>query len=186
MDLQQSLDRFKADLQAYIQAEVSRQLAAQMRTVASGASRLAQPSTAATSPQSSQESIQASLDELAALAQGTPRATSDFTVDRLVNEYGTTSTTSNTAATMPSASNANYLNELAQLGQAPKRIVDTSAYDALTSMSSGASNGMAAVQPPQPVAASVTDTSTIDGAGQLSGIQSFLQKIRQRKNLSSN
>lgn len=186
MELQQALDRFKADLEAYIQAEVARQMAAQMRSITPGGSRVVQSSTDVASAQSSQESIQASLDELAALAQGTPRVSSDFAVDALVNEYGTTSTASVTAATMPSASNANYLNDLAQLGQAPKRTADTSAYDALTSMSSGASNGMATAQPPQPVAASVTDTSAMDGAGQLSGIQSFLQKIRQRKNLSSN
>lgn len=183
MDLQQSLDRFKADLQAYIQAEVSRQLAAQMRNIASSGARTTQ----STAPiaQSSEASIQASLDELAALAQTTPRENSNA-VDRLVNEFGGVSQASvQESSDVSQSGNANYLNDLAQLGQAPRRINDMTSYNELTSIGSGVSVAMGTTQPPQPVATNV-NSSSAGGAEQLSGIQSFLQKIRQRKNLSSN
>lgn len=180
MDLHQSLDRFKADLEAYIQAEVSRQLAAQMRTIASGGGRtVSTPASMSTN----EADIQASLNELAALAQTAPRTIADNAADRLVSEYGGTLSA---PSSKDNAVTTNYLSDLEQISQVGQRAVDMSAYDALTSMNSQSASATLAPQPPQPAAASMTDTSNIDDGGQLSGIQSFLQKIRQRKNLSSN
>lgn len=183
MELQQALDRFKADLEAYIQAEVARQMAAQMRSISPGVSRVVQSSTDVASAQPSQESIQASLDELAALIQSGSREVTTDAVDELVSAYGSDNQFQS-AAPSPVAS-TDYMTELQQLRQMQNSSVDMSGYDKLVSMNGEPSDAIVP-QPPQPSPSAVTVTSNVAATGQLSGIQSFLQKIRQRKNLSSN
>ncbi len=163
MDLQQTLDRFKADLELYIKEEVARQLAAQSDGVV-----------AAPAVSTSPTDMQVALNSLAELAKVQPATNNSHdAVEQLVTAYGQAPVADPSATVAPAApqTNVDYMAELQNLGQQRGRNIDTSAVDALTSMD---------------VASAMTQTPQPTDGGQMFGIQSFLKKIRERKNLSSN
>lgn len=185
MDLQQVLDRFKADLESYIKEEVARQIAAQSGgTVARSVVTNNHSAEKATST----ADIQASLDELAALVQPGKKGGSSDQVDQFTSEFGMQSplVLEPASAVSDTVTNTNHLSSLQSLGQRNYGQTQNSALDALSSLSTSSNQAETIPQPPQPTPSAVTDTSETSAGGQMSGIQSFLQKIRQRKNLSSN
>ncbi len=178
MDLQQAFSRFRADLEAYITEEVARQVAAQM-----GGSAPVRTEVSQAPVMGNTSDVQASLDTLASLAKADAHQTNNSAVDQLLNDFGSVNPAMTPApATMPS--NGDYLKELANLSQRGPRATDHSSVDALIAMGGAAPAAPVAAatmpQPPQAAPVAPQQSSTV------SGIQSFLDKIRQRKNLSSN
>ncbi|NCS97078.1 MAG: hypothetical protein GW762_00590 [Candidatus Pacebacteria bacterium] len=170
MDLQQALDRFKADLEAYIRDEVARQIAGHVgATQEKNISLAASVSTDLSS--TSNSSIQATLDQLSELAIPKEKIVSSESLDELTNYYSDT-------VSVPTQQDVDYVSDLAGLSQRLQRTdITNNATESLYSLGVTAPTGSATVQPPN-VATQNTN--------EMSGIQSFLNKIRLRKNLSSN
>lgn len=169
MDLQHALHRFKADLEAFIKEEVARQLAVQNSSLA--VPHVNSPVVSTASASSSYADVQASLDSLTELAQAKSHAKQSSAVDQLVSTYGSTQTAFVSAAPQ---SDSDYMSELEMLSQQQRHQADSSAIDQLNSLAH------------QSTMQSVTEAPSPLASGQMSGIQSFLQKIRERKNLGSN
>lgn len=184
MDLQQVLDRFKADIESYIKEEVARQIATQSGGTEA---RSVVTNNHGTETATSAADIQASLDELAVLAQSGKKGGSSDQVDKFISEFGMQSPQVSepepVSAVNDAVINIKALSSLQSLGQRNYGQTQSSALDELSSLSSSSTQAETIPQPPQPPPSAVTDTSNTAESEQMSGIQSFLQKIRQRKNL---
>ena len=180
MDLQQALNRFKLDLETYIQEEVARQVAAKMGAVSSASSSLpsvrTDVSTASVSGNSSD--VQSSLDTLAELATPHQRITTT-SVDKITADFGgPTATIEAQTQSQETPSNGDYLKQLAEVAQSKRPGASQDAIDKLTAMIGNGTDGARTGLP------QVADDQKTGNA--MNGIQSFLNKIRERKNLSSN
>lgn len=177
MDLQQALDHFKVELEAYITKEVARQVAAQMGASSSASSSLPSVRTdvSTASVSENMNEVQSSLDMLADLAASKTRVQKN-TVDEIANMGGPTATIE--ALTQETKSNGDYLKELADAAQGNELSPNQDVIDKLSAMI-GEITDETRQELPQ-----VTERPKANAS--MTGIQSFLNKIRERKNLSSN
>lgn len=156
MELQQLLENFGQELQAYIREEVRREVAGYMRgSMAAPSNEVTHSNTPASS---SASDVQASLNQLATLAASDKRPANTMAVDSLVSQYGSGSNTSVSAPVMPAYESALPGEVISDLSNVPNKASSIS------------------MDVPQ----------DMNATGKMSGIHSFLNKIRQRKNLNSN
>jgi len=185
MDLQQAFSHFKTDLEQYIKEEVRRQVAAQNRSagtpVVSSVSAVQAPTITIDESFMKMGSVggdsvaPAPLDTLSQLANSAPVPTQNNAVDALVKNFGQTAAAPAAQAT----SNGDYLKDLANMSRVQARTNSASSLDDLMALSGNPVQQAAPAAPAQPAMTSPQAASSV------SGIQSFLDKIRQRKNLGS-